>query len=351
MFNRFDELKKYSEALTALFVEDNEEARRFTHELLERLFKSVEAAKNGLEGLVFYNKNYYDIVITDINMFDMNGIQMAEKIREINPEQKIIAVSAHNESHILIELVKAGFNSFALKPIEPHEFFKTLYPVVRDAYTQKINEELMLQLSEEREKLKRQLKELRAHSRTIETKHQQIQELLSIKKTDPDDNNVIDNYFKPDDDIYHDKVLLLSEHKEELMEIFSEIPNLLDLYIQEQNDRFFQDIIDQLRHSISIMLYYTPYIDILAESLSSLVTALQANQDKFRMVCSSNPDGILRLFDAISFDIERYVTRFSKESLAMENIHHIHKPTALSIIQIIQCIAPKDAGCGEIDFF
>ena len=80
MFNRFDELKKYSEALTVLFVEDNSEARKFTCELLERLFKSVETAQNGLEGLALYDKNYYDIVITDINMPEMNGIQMAEKI-------------------------------------------------------------------------------------------------------------------------------------------------------------------------------------------------------------------------------------------------------------------------------
>ena len=352
MFNHVLELKEYAKELQVLFVEDNDEARMFMSELLSRFFKSVQTANNGLEGLSLYNKNDYDIVITDINMPEMNGIEMVEKIREINAEQKIIAVSAHNESNILMELVKAGFNSFALKPIEPNLFFKTLYPVVRDAYTQKLNEELVLQLNSEREKLKRQVKELLSLSRTVETKHQQVEQLLRAQEISIASNtgSTVDEYFKPDENI-NENIVFLSDHSSDLMEMFNEIPDLLNFYIQEHDDKSLQKIIVLLSRSVSIMLYYTPYIDIIAESLNDLITALQEKQDDFRAICSTNPDDILRLFDAVSSDIERYVTRFSIESLAMHNIHHIHKPTALSIIQIVQLVAPKEEECEEIEFF
>jgi len=49
--------------------------------------------------------------------------------------------------------------------------------------------------------------------------------------------------------------------------------------------------------------------------------------------------------------MERYLERFGVESMAMKNIHHIHKPTSLSIEQIVAIINPEEVQTDEIEFF
>lgn len=65
---------------------------------------------------------------------------------------------------------------------------------------------------------------------------------------------------------------------------------------------------------------------------------------------NSSSDSVVTLFDAIAVDMERYVTRFSLESMAMSNIHHIHQPTTLSIKQVIVLFSNEDED-GDIEFF
>lgn len=73
------------------------------------------------------------------------------------------------------------------------------------------------------------------------------------------------------------------------------------------------------------------------------------NTDEFIELMTRDPQSILMLFDAVSSDIERYIERFSVESLAMKNIHHIHEPTALSIQQIITLFVPQEESEVETD--
>jgi hypothetical protein len=76
---------------------------------------------------------------------------------------------------------------------------------------------------------------------------------------------------------------------------------------------------------------------------------MQTHIEEFVQILDSDSQNILMLFDAVSSDIERYVERFSVESLAMKNIHHIHEPTALSIQQIITIIVPPAEAEGDVD--
>jgi len=144
-----NKLYKYSKVLDVLYVEDDKLLRSRTFALLETLFKSVEVADNGLIGLNKCKENRYNIIITDINMPVLDGIEMTKKIRKFNPEQKIIVISAHNESEILIDLIKAGVHNFLLKPIIQQDMMETLYPICRDAYYQQLNIEETLRLNQE----------------------------------------------------------------------------------------------------------------------------------------------------------------------------------------------------------
>jgi len=345
------ELNKYSKTLNVLYVEDDEFLRANLHALLSPLFASVDLAEDGIDGLEKYNNYQYDLVITDINMPNMNGIEMTEEIRTINPEQKIISVSAHNEGDILINLIRAGVNSFILKPIIQHEIINTLYPVCRDICTQNMNIELLNTLQEDKERLQLQNRELKAQANTIETKHTQLGVLLEKKEhLSADTDTDTEKYFKKDDDEGVENVLLLNDHCADLIEMFDEIPELIGASNTISKDDILL-IAEYLRKSANIFAHYAPYVDIISDSFIKLSLEIRENSEYFEELVEHNSESVLMLFDAISSDIERYVERFQVESLAMKNAHHIHRPTALSIQQIIDLISPSQAEYGEIELF
>ena len=87
----------------------------------------------------YYEQNgqYYDLVITDINMPIMDGEKLIKFIKDINEEQTIVVVSAYNESSRLIRLIQAGIVNFAMKPIEMEQFVNIVYKVSKNVYAQK----------------------------------------------------------------------------------------------------------------------------------------------------------------------------------------------------------------------
>jgi signal transduction histidine kinase len=110
--------------LRILYVEDSEIVRESTCDILDRYFDKCDIAVNGEEGLQKYKQFYkehdtfYDIVITDINMPKMNGIEMIEMILQLHAEANIIVMSAHNESDYLLQLINLGISNFVLKPVD-----------------------------------------------------------------------------------------------------------------------------------------------------------------------------------------------------------------------------------------
>lgn len=128
-------LKKLSDTLSVLYVEDDLVLRESTADLFKGLFKRVDLAENGERGLELYkeylskNKRYYDIVISDIQMPVLNGIEMSRFILEINKEQKIIIMSAHEEKEYLLEVINIGVEGFIQKPLSLQKTIEVLHRV------------------------------------------------------------------------------------------------------------------------------------------------------------------------------------------------------------------------------
>ena len=126
-----NEITAYTKNLSILFVEDHNELRLDTAEILKNFFKTVDCCSNGEEALNQYikykddNSGYYDIVLSDIQMPIMDGIELTQKIYEINPSQSIIILSAHDESKYLLKLINLGIEQFIQKPIDYQELLKT----------------------------------------------------------------------------------------------------------------------------------------------------------------------------------------------------------------------------------
>lgn len=134
-------LEKYCKYLTVLYVEDDAYSAKKTKELLDDIFPRVNLANNGLEALDLYNNyykennQYYNIIITDIRMPKMDGVKLVREIQNINLKQKIIVLSAHDETRYLMELINLGISQFILKPINYDNFIEILYKVTQDIYS------------------------------------------------------------------------------------------------------------------------------------------------------------------------------------------------------------------------
>lgn len=140
------ELKEILGELNLLYVEDELNLQHLSAKMFSRMFKKVDTASNGLEALTLYDKNKYDIVITDVRMPKMDGLEMSTKIREIRPEQVIIVTTAYSDSQKLLEAIKLGLDGYIIKPISMDQLFTTLKKVSQTILNKKENDYYKLNL-------------------------------------------------------------------------------------------------------------------------------------------------------------------------------------------------------------
>jgi len=117
--------------LKLLYVEDNTNAREATSILLEDFFDSIELATDGEEGLQKFKDSHFDMVITDINMPNMTGMQMAKRIREIDQFVPILLLSAYPLKQFEEEIIKLNINGFLLKPLMLDEFITQIFKAIK----------------------------------------------------------------------------------------------------------------------------------------------------------------------------------------------------------------------------
>jgi DNA-binding response OmpR family regulator len=107
------DLKKY----TVLYAEDETIIRMNITHYLKSYFKCVYAVTNGKEALEeFYNKNP-DIVILDIDMPYINGLEVAKEIRDKNNKTLIVIITAYTDTNLLLEAVELNLTQYLVKPI------------------------------------------------------------------------------------------------------------------------------------------------------------------------------------------------------------------------------------------
>jgi signal transduction histidine kinase len=104
--------------VTVLYVEDDPVTSSFVTHLLTANGYRCLVAKNGREGLEFYRRHTPDVVLTDIKMPRMTGLEMAREIRGDYPEAQIIVMTAFGETDYLLEAIDIGVSQFVVKPVD-----------------------------------------------------------------------------------------------------------------------------------------------------------------------------------------------------------------------------------------
>ncbi|MEA3354002.1 MAG: EAL domain-containing protein, partial [Campylobacterota bacterium] len=152
-------LQKFSKTLKVLYVEDNKEARESTYETLSEFFDNITIAIDGKDGLEKFKESKFDIVITDINMPKMNGIDMIRTIREEDQSIPILIISAYSESGYFIETIKLGVEGYLLKPIDLKQFINMISKTIEKIKMVKEIKEYQQNLEGVNIKLNKDLKE------------------------------------------------------------------------------------------------------------------------------------------------------------------------------------------------
>ena len=122
-------LKSYCQYLSILYVEDEKDINESMCKYLNKFFNNVETAFNGKEGLEKYKSGKFDIVLTDIRMPKLNGIEMIREIKAINDGQEIIIISAHTEIDYFLSAIHMGVSDYILKPTIYEQVNSVLYKV------------------------------------------------------------------------------------------------------------------------------------------------------------------------------------------------------------------------------
>ena len=104
--------------ISVLFVEDEELLRAIYERILDKVVSRLYLAANGKEGLEAFRQYKPDLIITDIMMPVMDGLEMVEKIRQEDNDVRLVILSAYGEAEYFLDAIKIGVNSFLLKPVE-----------------------------------------------------------------------------------------------------------------------------------------------------------------------------------------------------------------------------------------
>lgn len=112
-----------------LLVDDDEYACEILRSMLAKKYPhaSIHSAENGNIGLECVRRYQPDIVISDINMPEMDGVRMLVSISEIRPDTRVIVVTAHSDSQNLERITSTGINiEFVFKPIDFAALFNAI---------------------------------------------------------------------------------------------------------------------------------------------------------------------------------------------------------------------------------
>lgn len=258
-----EKFKTYAKDLTILFAEDDAKVRENVEYILKKVFKNVVSATDGQDGVERFKANPCDIILTDINMPRMNGVEMIKEIREEDPEIPIIILSAHDESQYYLELINLGVDGYILKPMNVLLLIYTLSKSCKALYDARRVKTL------EREVLTQQNRTI-AMAKAIEEGKDISRERIQLLRTSYQKVSASDfvNNYPTDLQIFNDKLEVLDEKLDIHIDRFVHKPEIPQ---RDQLASFFMEI----AHLIATL----PEFANLATAIDNFATTLGKMED------------------------------------------------------------------------
>jgi len=120
-----------SQRFTLLYVEDDEALRKQFLRVLTPRFKVLYEATDGLQALEIYRKFHPDMMLVDITLPKMDGLEVIETVRQHDKETAIIVLSAYSDQEKLLKAIKLGLSEYLVKPV-PYKKLLALFEEIAD---------------------------------------------------------------------------------------------------------------------------------------------------------------------------------------------------------------------------
>ncbi len=124
------EITEISQRLNVLLVEDEEQILEITANLLRVFFPNLDTATNGQEGLEKFNQKDYQLVITDIRMPILDGIEMLKSMKKINSDLFVVILSAVTDKETILDVTKIGIDGYLFKPLKFEQFLTIMEEII-----------------------------------------------------------------------------------------------------------------------------------------------------------------------------------------------------------------------------
>jgi len=116
-----------TEGRRILIVDDNRINQVVTQRILEQKSFICEICDNGLDAIEKVRNNYFDLVLMDVNMPGITGMEATVKIREFNKDIPVVALTALEIEEIREDIYKSGMNDIIIKPYDTSTFYQVIY--------------------------------------------------------------------------------------------------------------------------------------------------------------------------------------------------------------------------------
>ncbi|MFT5660771.1 MAG: YesN/AraC family two-component response regulator [Sulfurimonas sp.] len=330
------DLKEVASSLNILYAEDEEILREGMQSSLSKLFANVYTARNGQEAFEYFKKEDIDIVMTDINMPIMSGVELIESInRYTDKEPKIIVLSAHNESKLLQNIINMGVNNYLNKPVDKQVMVSLLYKAAQAITDGKL-------LIEYRSRLEKELEFSDRKNKILEEKLKQL--AVHVNKAEAVENKESVVEVKKVDDNYFDT--LLQDDKDELRDLSHELESFIAMLFTD--DGLNEDYIDILsvtyKNYASVLNAYVEFFDV-AVSLTEFSNTILSLRNKFME--NLQQTGIY--FESLQLTLESF--RHNVWEKEAQNPRFYNASLKMDIQLIIDFLEEKEIVENEIEFF
>lgn len=318
--------KEILTSIKVLYVEDEDDVRNFTAKTLTAIVKEVVLAANGQEGVEQFKQNPdIDLIITDINMPKLGGLEMCEEIQQINKDIPIVITSAHNDPDFLKKAIDIGVDAYAMKPVDLYQLLECMVKAIEPIYLRKQLQEINSSLENKVEEGIKQIKLILDSQDNIVVvtdgaKISQVnKKFLDFFKIDCldeflKDNQCIFNFFKQEENFFSCPNATIDETWIDALKKLPEISRVVKIENCNGDERIFTIKIHE--YEAESMHYVISFTDITEIKQKSNLLEYQANHDqltglynrqKFQSIFSKEINRTLRYKDELSlimFDID-----------------------------------------------
>jgi len=287
-----------------LYVEDDENTRDIFSRSLKRKIKHVMVAQNGEEGYASYLKNKPDLIITDIKMPVMDGLEMCSIIRDENSNIPIIVTTAHSEAHLFQEAINIGIDMFLLKPVNMTQLYNTVKVMADDIL-------LKIKMNNEKEVIIEEYSSIDLKELLVNVAHQWRQPLAAISAATLNMNFSLstEEYDNVD---FDEKVLSIDDSVKYLSTILDHFK-----HFSKNNNTYVFDVKESLQKAINIeaqtlkskqIKLFTQFdeslsakglpddfVQIIINIINNSVEALENSNDKVIYICAKNVDNKVQI--------------------------------------------------------